>query len=191
VVVDRRLGPQAGLHGVRIQRGRRREEVEGIGAHVPRSHIGGISIPSARVHGRPDMENPVARESRRFPAAPASVSDARHLVETWLRRLETVEETVEIAMLLTSELAGNAVLHGGGEIELTMLTSVDTLRIEVRDSSARLPRLRQPELYDASGRGLHIVDALAARWGTEPDAGAKVVWFELALEDGRVDTVRG
>jgi len=129
------------------------------------------------------MENPVARQTRRFPAAPTSVSAARHHVEGWLRHLRAVEDTVEIAMLLTSELAGNAVLHGRGEFELTILTSVDILRIEVKDSSATLPELRQPELYDASGRGLHIVDALAARWGTQPDAGAKVVWFELSLEE--------
>ncbi|MEN3272684.1 MAG: hypothetical protein V7636_1445 [Actinomycetota bacterium] len=137
------------------------------------------------------MENPVARQTRCFPAAPASVADARHDVEAWLRRLGADEDAVEIAMLLTSELAGNAVLHGSGEIEVTLLTSVDTLRVEVKDSSATLPRVRQPELYDASGRGLHIVDALATRWGTEPEADAKVVWFELAVEERRVGTVRG
>jgi anti-sigma regulatory factor (Ser/Thr protein kinase) len=102
----------------------------------------------------------------------------------------TGEETVEIAMLLTSELAGNAVLHGRGEIELTICASVDTLRVEVRDRSPALPRLREPELYDASGRGLHIVDALASRWGTDPDGDTKVVWFELQLVEDRVDTVR-
>jgi anti-sigma regulatory factor (Ser/Thr protein kinase) len=138
------------------------------------------------------MDNPVALETRRFPAAPASVTEARHLIEERLQRFGVDEEIVEVAMLLTSELTGNAVLHGDGEIELTLLISTDLVRVEVRDSSAQLPRLRQPELYDASGRGLHIVDALATRWGTEPDAGTKVVWFELVLEDGRrLDTVRG
>jgi len=142
-----------------------------------------VGFASGGVRRGPDMDNPVARDSQRFPAAPASVADARHFVEAWLRRLNTDEEAVEIAMLLTSELAGNAVLHGGGEIELTIVRSIDTLRVEVQDSSAALPRLRQPELYDPSGRGLHIVDALATRWGTEPHASkqTKVVWFELAL----------
>jgi anti-sigma regulatory factor (Ser/Thr protein kinase) len=137
------------------------------------------------------MDTPRAREKRRYPAVPASVAEARHHVEAWLRRLTIEDETVEIAMLLTSELAGNAVLHGQGEMELTISISADTLRIEVRDGSSKLPRLRQPELYDASGRGLHIVDALSTRWGTEPDAETKVVWFELALEDQRVDTFGG
>ena len=137
------------------------------------------------------MDNPVAHDTRRFPAEPASVADARHHVEAWLRRLGADEETVEIAMLLTSELTGNAVLHGRGEVSLTLSTSADTLRVEVRDGSPSLPRLRQPELYDASGRGLHIVDALATRWGTEPDAETKAVWFELTLEGQRVDTVQG
>jgi anti-sigma regulatory factor (Ser/Thr protein kinase) len=137
------------------------------------------------------MQSPHARDTRRYPAVPASVADARHHVEGWLRRLGTDEDTVEIAMLLTSELAGNAVLHGTGEIELTVCVSAETLRVDVRDGSSKLPRLRQPELYDASGRGLHIVDALATRWGTEPHADTKVVWFELTLEGQPLDTVRG
>ena len=32
-----------------------------------------------------------------------------------------------------------------------------------------------------SGRGMHLLDALATRWSTRPVAGGKVVWFELAL----------
>lgn len=136
------------------------------------------------------MDKPVARETRRFPAVPASVADARHHVEAWLRALGVAEDSVEIAMLLTSELAGNAVLHGRGEIGLNVLTSADAVRIEVEDSSPALPRPRRPELYDASGRGLHIIEALSTRWGTEPCNGSKVVWCELELEEGRVDSLR-
>ena len=136
------------------------------------------------------MQNPVARETRRFAAVPASVSDARHHVADWLRRLGIDEDIVEVAMLLTSELAGNAVRHGQGEVEMTIAVSIHTIRVEVRDSSAKLPRLRQPELYDASGRGLHIVDALATRWGTEPADGNKVVWFELVFDGRPLDTVQ-
>ena len=31
----------------------------------------------------------------------------------------------------------------------------------------------------AGGRGLHLVDSLAARWGVEQDGGHTTTWFEL------------
>jgi hypothetical protein len=41
-----------------------------------------------------------------------------------------------------------------------------------------LPFLAEPR--DTGGRGLHLVEALATRWGTESSDDEKVVWFELA-----------
>jgi hypothetical protein len=32
----------------------------------------------------------------------------------------------------------------------------------------------------AGGRGLKLVEALAASWGVSPEAQGKAVWFELA-----------
>jgi hypothetical protein len=40
--------------------------------------------------------------------------------------------------------------------------------------------MRSPSPEDVSGRGLRIVDLLAARWGVRYDANAgKTVWFTL------------
>jgi hypothetical protein len=51
-------------------------------------------------------------------------------------------------------------------------------RVEVvNDAPEMLAALREPSA--GSGRGLHIVDALASRWGTEALDREKVVWFEL------------
>ena len=55
----------------------------------------------------------------------------------------------------------------------------DAIRVEVRNDEPRLlPFLAEPQ--DTGGRGLHLVEALATRWGTESSDDQKVVWFELA-----------
>ncbi|WNF27040.1 hypothetical protein RI138_09430 [Streptomyces sp. C11-1] len=38
---------------------------------------------------------------------------------------------------------------------------------------------------ETSGRGLFIVDALAARWGVRPRCPGRTVWAHLAIEAGR------
>ena len=56
------------------------------------------------------------------------------------------------------------------------------LRVCVSDTSHRRPQLVQASARDTSGRGLHLVEALADRWGVDPDGRGlgKTVWFELA-----------
>jgi hypothetical protein len=54
----------------------------------------------------------------------------------------------------------------------------DAFRVEiVNDAPEMVVALQEPS--DGSGRGLHIVDALASRWGAEVTDREKVVWFEL------------
>jgi hypothetical protein len=55
--------------------------------------------------------------------------------------------------------------------------------VEVWDENSRLPEPAWPDLDDESGRGLMLVDALAARWGWDlPNSGrGKIVW---ALVEG-------
>jgi hypothetical protein len=79
--------------------------------------------------------------------------------------------------LLVSELVTNSVIHGTGPIQLRARISAPTLRVEVHDTDPARPNMRQPDL---SGRGLHIVDALATAWGVdEMVAHGKSTWFEL------------
>jgi anti-sigma regulatory factor (Ser/Thr protein kinase) len=89
---------------------------------------------------------------------------------------------VDVAMMLTSELVTNAVRHGRGDVGLRISRNGDRLRIEVSDASPDVPEPAPPAGTDEErGRGLHIVDALAADWGIYPhDPGlGKTVWFEL------------
>ncbi|HWG94645.1 MAG TPA: ATP-binding protein, partial [Mycobacteriales bacterium] len=55
------------------------------------------------------------------------------------------------------------------------------VRLEVVDGHAgRVPVVRQPDADAEGGRGLVIVQALAARWGSERLSAGKRVWCELA-----------
>jgi len=90
------------------------------------------------------------------------------------------------AALLVAELATNAVTHGrtpGRDFRLRLILDAMTLRIEVTDTRPdRLPPKEpvQSAPVSDSGRGLLLVDALAARWGTVTEGSlTKTVWAEL------------
>jgi hypothetical protein len=59
------------------------------------------------------------------------------------------------------------------------------LRVEVHDADTRLPAPREAGLDAEGGRGLALVEALAAAWAAEPlpDGDGKIVWFELELPE--------
>ncbi|WP_069811530.1 ATP-binding protein [Streptomyces sp. TP-A0874] len=89
--------------------------------------------------------------------------------------------------LVVSELAANAVQHGGVSgrlfrVELALTATV--VRVAVSDArSASLPVQRPVGPEDTSGRGLLIVRMLAARWDVGKQADRKTVWCELELPE--------
>jgi anti-sigma regulatory factor (Ser/Thr protein kinase) len=82
-------------------------------------------------------------------------------------------------MLLTSELVTNAYRHAHSETRVSVRCDHDHVRVEVRDSGGGGVLLRPLDANRTDGRGLHIVDALADRWGHHSDGEGTVVWFEL------------
>jgi anti-sigma regulatory factor (Ser/Thr protein kinase) len=91
------------------------------------------------------------------------------------------ERVLEAATLLTSELVTNAVLYAGSEIVLVVRQSGRRIRVEVQDASPKVPVRRFPTEESVSGRGLALVEALAAAWGVDPvPHDGKRVWFEVA-----------
>jgi anti-anti-sigma factor len=89
----------------------------------------------------------------------------------------------ELAVLLTSELVTNAVLHprdrASDSIGLRIGTDSGRARVEVADSGGGFdPNALQPEEKAAGGHGLVLVDRGAVRWGTRRDGRFKI-WFEL------------
>ena len=116
---------------------------------------------------------------------------ARHLAAEQLASwgVPYSTDTACAAVLVTAELAANAITHGrlpGRDFRLTLLKHPDHIRIEVTDARPdRVPPTSQPAdppaLDSDSGRGLLLVEAYAARWGCETrDTGTKTVWAEIA-----------
>jgi phosphoserine phosphatase RsbU/P len=82
-------------------------------------------------------------------------------------------------VLLTGELATNAVLHARSAFEVTITTDVMGIEVSITDQSGDDIRLKAPPIESISGRGLMIVDQLADDWGTTRTAETKTVWFRL------------
>jgi anti-sigma regulatory factor (Ser/Thr protein kinase) len=116
-----------------------------------------------------------------FPAVPESVGAARRFTRAALRRHDVSPATIDIAILLVSELATNALVHAASDIRLRV--RVDTeIRVEVCDASTEGPGRPALDLERESGRGIELVSTLASGWDWEPRAGGKVVWFDLARD---------
>jgi anti-sigma regulatory factor (Ser/Thr protein kinase) len=85
------------------------------------------------------------------------------------------------AELLTSEIVSNVVKHVGGTLTVDIDFDGRNLTVAVADESPREPVPRRPALNDIGGRGMQIVDRLAAQWGCArlADDTGKVVWFRV------------
>jgi hypothetical protein len=84
------------------------------------------------------------KRSRRFPETTASVSVARQFVAESLSALEP--EVAEMAALLVSELATNAVVHATNDFAVTVLypTPAGRVRVEVVDGVPGKPMPLRP-----------------------------------------------
>lgn len=93
-------------------------------------------------------------------------------------------EARAVVELLTSELVANALNHGppGGRITVRTAVVDGALEVTVCDQGEKLPVVRHPPPTETGGRGMMLVDMLAASWGTTPLAdGGKAVWFTVPL----------
>jgi anti-sigma regulatory factor (Ser/Thr protein kinase) len=118
-------------------------------------------------------------DSIRLDAEPRSVGHARRFCAATLAGWGVDAEVVDTCVLLVSELATNAVLHARTPFTVE-IAPTPVLRVEVHDGDPRLPHPRDYGVEAASGRGLHLVEALAASSGADRNASGKAVWFELA-----------
>jgi anti-sigma regulatory factor (Ser/Thr protein kinase) len=94
-------------------------------------------------------------------------------------------DTVADAVLLVSELVTNALLHARSAPSVEVTYGVGVIRCDVIDNSPLVPRRRHYANDAVTGRGIALVEALAARWGSERDGVGKRVWFELDVDDAR------
>lgn len=120
-----------------------------------------------------------------LPSRPESAATARRLAQVVvLRQWRLSPKMTEDAVLLVSELVGNAVRHTGARVfGLRMRRRPGWIRIEVRDPSRGLPCLMPVQETDLSGRGLFLVDKLSDRWGVDLLPRGKTTWFEMRVAD--------
>ena len=87
----------------------------------------------------------------------------------------------DVVLLLASELVTNAVRHAATPFEITVDVDDRQVRVAVTDGdAAHAPAMRHPGPEDTNGRGLMLVDQLAAVWGSNQVGRSKSVWFTLA-----------
>jgi anti-sigma regulatory factor (Ser/Thr protein kinase) len=122
----------------------------------------------------------------RLAADPRSAGTARRVVARvcadW-----NLADVADSAQLVVSELVSNAVRHAGTDFDLTATLRGQYLHLGVRDGSPETPqppRPTRPSRSDVpalttSGRGLHLVQACAAGWGTTVGTDGKIVWAAL------------
>jgi anti-sigma regulatory factor (Ser/Thr protein kinase) len=115
-------------------------------------------------------------ERLRLPPEPSSAGAARRFV---VASLGVGDEVADLAVLLVSELASNAVLHAQTPFEVAVHVDEQRLRVEVSDGNPTMPSLKAYFRESITGRGLHMVAASADRWGFDAQPDGKVVWFEL------------
>jgi anti-sigma regulatory factor (Ser/Thr protein kinase) len=113
---------------------------------------------------------------------PQAASKARSFVLRQCLAKGITGDTLETAVLLTSEIVTNACIHAGTAARLEVTTSADGLIVEVGDADSRLPKVIDPDPEALHGRGLAIVSTLAADWGAHEDDWGKVVWFEIQYD---------
>jgi serine phosphatase RsbU (regulator of sigma subunit)/anti-sigma regulatory factor (Ser/Thr protein kinase) len=130
--------------------------------------------------------------SAAYQPEPAAVAAARRFVretlQSWLAPDQVPEGRglVDDAVLLTSELVTNAVVHAGTPVQVTCKLADGGLEVMVRDSlpARMVPGPVKDQSIPAertSGRGLLLPSALASAWGVTYGQAAKAVWFRMGL----------
>ncbi|MFF4436324.1 SpoIIE family protein phosphatase [Streptomyces sp. NPDC001621] len=120
------------------------------------------------------------RESWTVWRVPEAVRHARRFTRRTLRAWGVERDTLDAALLVVSELVTNALVHTGGPVRLDMSLVNHRLRLAVADSSPRSPMKPASIGWEATGgRGILLVEAVSAAWGTIPVSGGKQVWADL------------
>ncbi|MEV6651605.1 SpoIIE family protein phosphatase [Streptomyces sp. NPDC051219] len=129
-----------------------------------------------------------ARAAANFEPVGRSVATARAFVRDTLQGWGFAD-IVDDAVVLTSELVTNAVVHAGTNADVLCLRTDEGVRVEVAD---RYPEREIPLHHPAhpfgsheqeGGRGLLLCAAMATRWGVEYAPTHKHVWFQLDLPE--------
>jgi anti-sigma regulatory factor (Ser/Thr protein kinase) len=132
--------------------------------------------PAQPAYGRGESQ-PIAAATYELPASATSARLARELVRNALDGFAA--PVVEVAELLVSELVTNAVAHANSAPVMRIDVFSDAVQVVVQDASPGPVEVRDAPHDAPNGRGLLLVDSLAAAWGWAPTPEGKRVWFTL------------
>jgi len=110
---------------------------------------------------------------------PAAVASVRHFVRDALTAWG-LDDLVGDVALVTSELATNAITHGGSPFRTSLVRTASGVRIAVEDGSSAWPERHHARDGDQDGRGMAIVEVLSQRTGCDTTPSGKVAWAELS-----------
>ena len=113
--------------------------------------------------------------SESFTPSPSEISAARHFALAAAEHLGCCPADLD---LVVSELATNACVHARSPFSVTVQRHDAGLLVEVADDDPA-PVSVQPLTRGASGRGMHIVAAVAKDWGMTRRGAGKSVWAVL------------
>ncbi|MEY9997987.1 anti-sigma regulatory factor (Ser/Thr protein kinase) [Streptomyces sp. V4I8] len=109
------------------------------------------------------------------------VGECRQIGSAELQRWG-LEQYVDTALLLLSELVTNAIQHGTGhQVDVRISRTSSEVRIEVRGGPTHRLLARSPSLLAEHGRGLLLVDMIADAWGVDA---ASWVWCTIETTAG-------
>lgn len=115
-----------------------------------------------------------------LPAETSAAATARAWVRRTLRSWRLEEDRLEAALLCTSELVTNALLHARSGALLELDLDPQRLLVLVSDQGMlTVPAAAAAEPGAVRGRGLAMVDSLADAWGSDRTSRGTTVWFEL------------
>jgi anti-sigma regulatory factor (Ser/Thr protein kinase) len=120
--------------------------------------------------------------TREFAAAPMELRAARHFVADTLGGWG-LEDLVDDATLIVSELTTNVLAHANSPFTVTLLRAGDGVHISVTDESSDAAELTHPDPSEPTGRGLQVVNALASQWGQTALPTGKRVWALLGTDE--------
>ncbi|HYJ23809.1 MAG TPA: ATP-binding protein [Acidimicrobiia bacterium] len=121
------------------------------------------------------MTIPGRHASKYFSNEPASVRKARRMVAA---TLDAAGVDPEVPVVVTSELATNALKHAETGFEVSVTVEADTVRIEVQDGAGAMG-LASDIARDTGGFGLRLVEHFSTEWGVEIRGDDKAVWVRL------------
>ncbi|WP_029391206.1 ATP-binding protein [Streptomyces xiaopingdaonensis] len=121
-----------------------------------------------------------ARYSETLPRQPESAATARRLLHAACA-VWGLNDLAEDGALIVSELVANAVQHARRESIRVVIDHRDAARVRVgvADLSRARPVEHEADGSEEGGRGLRLVAALAADWGTDERRWGKIVWADL------------